>query len=129
MPGVYIEGSYSGHKAIPGKYRLALKLGDKTAVDRRRDPRQTRSTRRRRGVREYHSVMSGMEQELTAMHDSVNSLNEKQKQLDAIITALPAGEKYAAVKRDGEALLKKLKAWDEEMIQRRSRPTTTSRIS
>jgi hypothetical protein len=65
--------------------------------------------------------MSGMEQELTAMHTSVNSLYEKQKQLDAIITALPAGEKFAAVKRDGEALLKKLKAWDEEMIQRRSK--------
>ena len=55
------------------------------------------------------------------MHNSVNSLYEKQKQLDAVITALPAGEKFAAVKRDGEALLKKLKAWDEEMIQRRSR--------
>ena len=34
---------------------------------------------------------------------------------------MPAGDKYAAVKRDGEALLKKLKAWDEDMVQRRSK--------
>ncbi len=47
--------------------------------------------------------MSGMERDLTAMHETVNSLNEKQKQLEAVLAALPAGEKYAGVKRDGEA--------------------------
>ena len=121
VPGVYIEGSYSGHKAIPGKYRLALKSGGQTAAtDAEILPNPLYPTTPA-AYREYHSVMSGMEQELTAMHNSVNSLYDKQKQLDAVITALPAGDKFAAVKRDGEALLKKLKAWDEEMIQRRSR--------
>ena len=121
VPGVYIEGSYSGHKAIPGKYRLTLKSGDQTAAtDAEILPNPLYPTTPA-AYREYHSVMSGMEQELTAMHNSVNSLYEKQKQLDAIVAALPAGEKFAAVKRDAEALLKKLKAWDEEMIQRRSR--------
>ena len=71
--------------------------------------------------REYHALMSSMEAEVTTMHRTVNSLYEKQKQLDAILASLPAGEKYAAVKRDGEALLKKMKAWDEDMVQRRSR--------
>ena len=71
--------------------------------------------------REYHAVMSNMERDITAMHRTVNGLNEKQKQLEAFLTALPAGEKYAAVKRDGEALVKKLKAWDDEMVQRRSK--------
>jgi photosystem II stability/assembly factor-like uncharacterized protein len=121
VPGVYIEGSYNGHKAIPGKYRLALKFGDQTAAtDAEILPNPLYPTTPA-AYREYHSVMSGMEQELTAMHNSVNSLYEKQKQLDAVITALPAGDKFAAVKRDGEALLKKLRAWDVVMIQRRSR--------
>jgi photosystem II stability/assembly factor-like uncharacterized protein len=121
VPGVYIEGSYSGHKAIPGKYRLTLKFTDQlAATDAEILPNPLYPTTPA-AYREYHTVMSGMEQELTAMHNAVNSLYEKQKQLDAVITALPAGDKFAAVKRDGEALLKKLKAWDEEMIQRRSR--------
>jgi len=48
-------------------------------------------------------------------------LYEKQTQLEAILAALPAGEKFAAVKRDGDALLKKLKAWDADMVQRKSK--------
>jgi len=62
-----------------------------------------------------------MERDLTAMHTLVNSLNEKQKQLEAFLATLPAGDKYASVKRDAEALVKKLKTWDEEMIQRKSK--------
>jgi hypothetical protein len=30
VPGVFIEGSYRGHKAIPGKYRFRLKVKDRT---------------------------------------------------------------------------------------------------
>ena len=51
----------------------------------------------------------------------MNSLYEQQKQLEAVLAALPPGDQYAAARRDGEALLKKLKAWDGDMIQRRSR--------
>jgi hypothetical protein len=46
---------------------------------------------------------------------------DQQKQLEALLAALPSGDRYAAVKRDGQALLEKLKAWDADMVQRRSR--------
>jgi uncharacterized membrane protein YccC len=62
-----------------------------------------------------------MEAELTTMHRLVNSLFEKQKQLESLLSSLPATEKYAAIKKDGEALLKKMKAWDEDMVQRKSK--------
>ena len=65
--------------------------------------------------------MAGMEQELTVMHQTVASLFDKQTQLAAILKTLPTGEKYAAVAGEGEALLAALKAWDEAMIQRRSK--------
>lgn len=55
------------------------------------------------------------------MHRTVNALFEKQKQLEAIIGGLPSGNKYAKLKSDGEALLKKMKAWDEDMVSRKSR--------
>ena len=38
-----------------------------------------------------------------------------------MLSSLPATEKYAAIKKDGEALLKKMKAWDEDMVQRKSK--------
>ena len=70
---------------------------------------------------EYHNTMFSMENELTAMHRMINSLYDKQKQLESLLSSLPAGEKFAAVKKDGEALLKKMKAWDEDMVQRKSK--------
>jgi hypothetical protein len=39
--------------------------------------------------------MSSMERDLAAMHTAVNSLYEKQKQLEAFLATLPAGDKYA----------------------------------
>ena len=55
------------------------------------------------------------------MHRAVNNLHEKQTQLEAVIAGLPSTDKFASVKADAEALVKKMKAWDEDMVQRRSR--------
>ena len=65
--------------------------------------------------------MSKMEADVTEMHRAVNALHDKQTQLEALLATLPAGDKFAAVKKEGDALVKKLKAWDEDMVQRRSR--------
>ncbi|HJT66000.1 MAG TPA: hypothetical protein VJ749_06080 [Pyrinomonadaceae bacterium] len=121
VPNVRIEGGFAGHKAIPGKYTITLKT-----------PAQSLSTDAEilanplyptdaATYAEYHRTMSAMEAELTTMHRLVNSLFEKQNQLESLLKSLPADEKYSAVKKDGEALLKKMKAWDEDMVQRKSK--------
>jgi photosystem II stability/assembly factor-like uncharacterized protein len=121
VPGVYIEASYAGHKAIPGQYRFTLKVGGQqvaTGAEILANPLYpgTAAT-----YRDYHSVMANMETELTAIHKLVNSLHEKQMQLEALLPTLPPGDKFAGVTRDGDALLKKLKAWDEDMVQRKAK--------
>jgi gamma-glutamylcysteine synthetase len=65
--------------------------------------------------------MLGMETELTSMHRMINTIYEKQKQLESLLSSLPAGDKYSAVRKEGEALLKKMKTWDEDMVQRKSK--------
>jgi len=121
VPHVRIEGNWAGHKAIPGKYSITLKT-----------PSQSLSTEAEilpnplypidaATYSEYHRTMSSMETELTTMHRLVNSLYEKQKQLESLLGALPAGDRFAAIKKDGETLLKKMKAWDEDMVQRKSK--------
>ncbi|MBK8304901.1 MAG: glycosyl hydrolase, partial [Chloracidobacterium sp.] len=121
VPDVYIESSYSGHKATPGKYRFTLKFGTQTAAtDADILPNPLYPTTPA-AYKEYHALMSSMEAEVTTMHRTVNALFEKQKQLEAIIGGLPSGNKYAKLKSDGEALLKKMKAWDEDMVSRKSR--------
>jgi hypothetical protein len=65
--------------------------------------------------------MSSMERDLTTMHEMVTRLHDRRTQLEALLKTLPAGDKFAAVKRDAEALVTKLKAWDDDMVSRRSR--------
>lgn len=121
VPGVYIEAGYQGHKAIPGKYKVTLKSGAQSVVTEAEILANPLYQTTPAAYREYDDNMSRMERDVTAIHKTVNSLYEKQAQLEAVIAALPAGDKFASVKRDAEALLKKLKTWDEELVQRRSR--------
>ena len=60
--------------------------------------------------------MTGMENTVKEMHNMVNELFSKKQQLDQIIKSLPAGE----LKTKAEALSQKMKAWDEDMIQRKA---------
>jgi photosystem II stability/assembly factor-like uncharacterized protein len=105
VPGVYIEGSYRGHKAAPGMYSIILKKGDQTAttnVEVLANPLYPTSAET---YEEYHSFMTAMEAELAKMHRMVNSLNGKREQLEQILAGLPEDEKYNPVKKEGQALI------------------------
>ena len=121
MPGAYLEAGYRGHKAPPGKYVIAVTLGNRTVTtDAEILPNPLYATDAA-AYAEYHQFMSGMEREVSTMHETVNRLHAVQEQLSSLLATLPAGEQFAAIKRDGDALNGKLKAWDEDMIQRRSK--------
>jgi len=45
----------------------------------------------------------------------------KKTQLEELLAGLPAGDAFKTLKTDGEALAKKITAWDEEMVQRKSK--------
>ncbi len=121
VPNVRIDGGFSGHKASPGKYSLTLKLSDQTAPTEAEILANPLYQTNAATYLEYHQTMLAMETELTAMHRMINSLYEKQQQLAALLKSLPAGNKFSAVRNEGEALLKKMKAWDEDMVQRKSK--------
>ena len=124
MPGaptVYIESSYAGHKAPPAKYSITVKAGDQTVSTETEILSNPLYPTTAAAYAEYHQIMSGMENELTAMHRMTNSLYEKQKQLESLLESLPAGDKFSAIKKEGEALVKKMKAWDEDMVQRKAK--------
>ncbi|HEX6647889.1 MAG TPA: hypothetical protein VF075_00070, partial [Pyrinomonadaceae bacterium] len=120
VPGVRIEGSWPGHKAIPGKYKIDLKMGGQTVSTEAEILANPLYPTTPAVYSEYHQTMFGMETELATMHRMVNNLYEKQKQLESLLNSLGA-EKHKAIKAEGEALLKKMKAWDEDMVQRKSK--------
>src|ERR1044072_2250385 len=121
VPNVRIEGGFAAHKAPPGRYSVTLKMGGQTVATEAEVLANPLYPTNTQTYNEYHQTMLSMETELTAMHRMINSLYEKQKQLESLLNSLPAGDKYSAIKKDGDALLKKMKAWDEDMVQRKSK--------
>ncbi len=124
IPGVqnvYIESSYRGHKASPGKYTVSIFMnGQKVMTDATimSNPLYKIDATT---YKEYHTMMNDMEQEVTKMHQLVNSMNTKRIQLEGILNSLSGDEKDASLKKGGEILSKKMKVWDEDMVQRRSK--------
>ncbi|MDO8965117.1 glycosyl hydrolase [Algoriphagus sp.] len=123
MPGVptaYIESSYRGHKAIPGTYTLRISSGAETAEAKAilKDIPGYNMTQAE--YQAYHEWMSKLEAEVTTMHTLVNTAKTYQDQLAELLKKLEVNAEYVSLKTEGEKLIKELKAWDEDMIQRKS---------
>jgi hypothetical protein len=121
IPFAYIEGSYRGHKAIPGKYSANLKWGDrigKTEFEILPNPLYSIDAAT---YNEYHKLMSSMEASLSEMHQLVNSVYAKQLQLAELLHSLPSDSKFDAFKKQGNELVQKMKSWDEDMVQRKAK--------
>lgn len=71
---------------------------------------------------ECHRHMSETEQTLAQMHKKTNRLFKTQKQLTALLKSIPEEEPaLESLKQEGKELVDSLKAWDEEMVQRKSK--------
>jgi photosystem II stability/assembly factor-like uncharacterized protein len=122
IPDVYMENSFSGHKAGPGNYTFKLKTsgGSEAATQAAILPNPLYSLTDA-GYAEYHSVMTHMEGQVKDMHEMVNDLYGRRQLLEDLLPSLPADLKGGALRSQGEVLLNDMKAWDEDMVQRRSK--------
>ena len=124
MPGIpvaYIEGSYRGHKVAPGEYQIVLKMDDQVSestVSINPNPLYETTTEQ---YAAYDAAMSEMEQALTEMHDLTNQIHKSQMQLKKLLDEMTDDESLSKLLEDGKALLEKLKSWDEDMVQRKSK--------
>lgn len=121
IPHTYIEAKYSGHKAIPGTYEFTLVHGDhkvSTLAAILPNPRYDTTPKE---YAEYDQLMTTMEANVTEMHLLVNQLYNIQKRLDKIMSELPKDTRYEAIRSNAQKLLISMKAWDENMIQRKSK--------
>ncbi len=121
VPDVYIESSYAGHKAIPGSYQISLQVGNQTTKTEAKILANPLYKTTPEEYTAYDALMSTMENDVRTMHRMVNGMHAKRQQLDMMLASLPADEKLLAVKKEGQLLAKKMKAWDEDMVQRKSK--------
>jgi seryl-tRNA synthetase len=116
-----MEASFAGHRAVTGKYSATLTAGGKTIAKDFNIVANPLNPQKPADEKQYHETLTAMEADLTAMHTMVNSLHQKRLQLDVLLAKIPADTKYDALKKEGKALSDSLKAWDESMVQRKSK--------
>lgn len=121
VPNTYIEAGFAGHKAIAGKYNLTLKMGAQTTTTTAEILANPLYPNYLSNDKEYHTLMLDMENKVTEMHKLVNSMYAKRQQLAELLTKISGEESLKQVATEGDNLLKKMKAWDEDMVQRKSK--------
>ncbi len=119
VPDVYIESSYHGHKAIPGKYAVTLMYNDKKVSAIAEILANPLYATTAVTYKEYDNTMAAMEKELTVMHKMVNTMNEKRLQLESLLKTWK--DNNEALRKDADSLAKKMKVWDEDMVQRKTK--------
>jgi hypothetical protein len=117
-----MENSFSGHKAIPGTYTISLKVdgGGLSTVPAKILPNPLYTTTAADYTR-YDEVMSDMEIKVAMMHNMVNELYERHVQLAQLIARMGGESKFDEARKLAVSLLMDMKAWDEEMVQRKSK--------
>lgn len=124
MPGIpkaYIEASYRGHKVLPGEYSIKLTMGEESkesSVEVTSNPLYETTSKQ---YEEYGDAMTAMENELVAMHEMTNQLHRARIQIDGLLKTIPEKKSLAKLEESGKKLSDDLKAWDEEMVQRKSK--------
>jgi len=121
VPEVYIESSFHGHKASPGSYSVSLKYGtaeSKSSFNILPNPLYPTTAE---DYAAYHQIMSQMEDALNDMHAKVRRIQKMQSQMEDVLKDLPAGGNFDALKKTGKELVKKMKAWDDDMVQRKAK--------
>ncbi|PQB04398.1 WD40/YVTN/BNR-like repeat-containing protein [Aureitalea marina] len=120
VPNVYIEASFSGHRVSPGTYTMTLKYdgnsySTKAIIKQNPDHDITMAE-----YQAFDQIMGQMETNITDMHNKVNMLSTATKDIKKVIKQLKADDRNPALVSEGEALIKEIKEWDEQMVQRRS---------
>lgn len=119
-PEAYIEGSYRGHKAIPGSYSLELKVGEQlesTSFSILANPNIEVSEE---VYEQQHRVLLATAKVVNDMHTTTNELGDLKKQVQNIVDRLGAKAGYEALVNQGKGMIDRITDWDAEIIQRKS---------
>ncbi len=116
VPNVYMEADFRGHTAPPGTYNIRIKAGGSEASTTGTIVATPGFDVSETQYMEFDVFMTEMESKLNTMHTMINQLFKVQNQLRSLFAGLEEG----SVKEEGQALLNKLVAWDQDMVQRKS---------
>jgi hypothetical protein len=119
VPGLYVFGSLQGRQALPGDYRVRLRAGGKTLTESltvKMDPRVATPLS---DLRTQDTLAVRLEGELNDIHRAVIRLRGVRSQVEEVIKRAKGADDKDAIEKGGKALVDKLNALEDALIQKR----------
>ncbi len=114
---VFVFGGLSGSSVAPGNYVLRLTLEDNTdETDITILPNPAVNSSPQDFV-EQQKMLETIENTIRDMHESVNQMRSAKTQLNGYAKLLKDNENAKPLIEKGEALLKRINSWEENLIQ------------
>ncbi|MFN5478723.1 MAG: VPS10 domain-containing protein [Chitinophagaceae bacterium] len=120
IDGVYIEGSYNGRRVMPGSYQVVLKVDGAehgTSLEVRADPRIQATAK---DYQLQDALLEKLERDVTDIHVAVTRMRGLTRQINELTKLVENDSSKAALVKMGKDINKKIKAWEEELIQPKS---------
>lgn len=120
VPTVYIEGSYRGHKVAPGTYQARLKTAGAEQLVRFKVLADPRIEAEAGAYAEQQEVLQEIEEGIRDIHQAVLNMRKVKQQFGSLTTLLEAQPGMEKVVAEGREIMKKIDAWEEELVQNKS---------
>ncbi len=126
VPGIETHwGSYNGYMVPPGNYKAQLSMGDQSqevAVKLIADPRQDVSAM---AWQEYQQTLEEVRGKIAEVSQALTDINKIKKQITTYNELMKDSEMEGAeeIIEGGKALMKKLEAWEKNVVEKRWKST------
>jgi len=121
VPGVFVYGDYRGHRVPPGRYRARMSYrGDivEREFDVVQDPRLKVTPA---DWTEQQRLITVVEEGISGMHRSVNSMRKVKKQLESHQELLKSDPNAKDLNESGKKLIRSITEWEGNIIEPRSK--------
>ena len=120
IDNVYIEGSYSGRKIVPGTYTVHLKadgIEQTTTLQLHADPRTNSSAA---DFSAQDELLAKLEKDVTDIHVAVTRMRGLTKQVNDMVKLVKSDSSKSEIVALSKSLIKKISEWEEKLIQPKS---------
>jgi photosystem II stability/assembly factor-like uncharacterized protein len=120
VPTVFIEGSYSGRRAAPGKYMVKLKYGNEektVSFNVLADPRIKATNA---AYSEQQEWATKVEAGITEIHETVLRIRKVRKQINESVELLKDNDLAKEIIETGKKTVDKLQKWEDQVVQNKA---------
>lgn len=119
VPALFVFGTLQGRQALPGDYQVRITAGGKTlteAITVRMDPRVNTPLSE---LRAQDALAVRVDNEVNEIHRSVIRLRHVRSQIEDLLKRTKGTEGADAIEKSGKAVVDKLTALEDAIVQKR----------